>query len=246
MHTTPTRTHTHTHTCTRTHIHTHSLSRIQTQIHYYYLSHTHIWSHIQAHTHTHAHTQSLLSLSLTHTHTIPPTHKTPHTQTQKSHPRNWFIKKTHTQNPTHHAGVVTGALAVAEGGGEGGGAALVVARCPPVVGGWVDGHCPHGGGVAVTVTVVVRTAVSRRPHIDVALAVATLDRKNEIEYNSSLITQWGHSQSQIQQSVIPKSWNNHFVTDRCRKTGATRGATLARQSPMLATSVEPHSGAHFS
>ncbi len=67
--------------------------------------------------------------------------------------------------------------AVGEGGGQGGGAALVVVRVLASVDGRVDGDGPHGGGVAVAVAVVVLAAVARGPNVDVAQAVATLKRK---------------------------------------------------------------------
>ena len=77
------------------------------------------------------------------------------------------------------------ALAVAKRGGEGGGTRLVVAGCAAVVGGRVDGHGPHAGGVAVAVAVVVGTAVARRPHVDVSFAIATLQREVSVKSNAA-------------------------------------------------------------
>ena len=80
-----------------------------------------------------------------------------------------------TKRCTHDARV--GVLGpVAEGGGQGGGAGLVVVSVLAGVDGRVDGDGPHGGGVAVAVAVVVLAAVTRGPHVDVAKAVAALDR----------------------------------------------------------------------
>ena len=57
-----------------------------------------------------------------------------------------------------------------------------------VVDGRIDGNGPHGGGVAVAVAVVVLAAVSRRPHIDAAQAVATLLGLGERESSVSQAT----------------------------------------------------------
>ena len=75
---------------------------------------------------------------------------------------------------THHARILEAAFAVTEGGGESGAAGLVIAGRLPIIGGGIDGDCPHAGCVAVTVTVVIRPAVTRRPHVDRALLIATL------------------------------------------------------------------------
>ncbi len=64
--------------------------------------------------------------------------------------------------------------AVAEGGGERGRAGLVVEGGAAVVCRRVDRDGPHAGRVAVAVAVVVRAAVSRRPHVDASQAVAAL------------------------------------------------------------------------
>lgn len=79
---------------------------------------------------------------------------------------------------THHPRVMWRTLAVAEGGGQGGRAGLVVAGSAAVVGGGVDGHCPHAGGVAVAVAVVVGTAVAWGPDVDVTFTVTTLWQNN--------------------------------------------------------------------
>lgn len=75
---------------------------------------------------------------------------------------------------THNAGLGVPLPAVAEGGRQRGGAALVVQGRASVVDGRVDGDGPHAGGVAVAVAVVVAAAVSRRPHVDAAFASAAL------------------------------------------------------------------------
>lgn len=75
---------------------------------------------------------------------------------------------------THNAGLGVPLAAVAEGGRQRGGAALVVQGRASVVDGRVDGDGPHAGGVAVAVAVVVAAAVSRRPHVDAAFASAAL------------------------------------------------------------------------
>ena len=78
---------------------------------------------------------------------------------------------------THHASVPGVALAVAEGGGQGGGAGFVITGGLTVVGGRVDADGPHAGCVAVAVAVVVGTAVARRPHVHVAEAFAALRKR---------------------------------------------------------------------
>lgn len=83
-----------------------------------------------------------------------------------------------TQLYAHHSGLGVPLAAVAEGGGQGGGAALVVQGRAAVVDCRVDGDCPHAGSVAVAVAVVVATAVSRSPHIDAAFASPPL-KKNK-------------------------------------------------------------------
>lgn len=75
---------------------------------------------------------------------------------------------------THHPRVSKSAFAVAKGGGESGGTGFVVPGRLAVVGGGIDGDGPHTGGVSVTVTVVVRAAVARRPHVDVATPMSAL------------------------------------------------------------------------
>jgi len=78
--------------------------------------------------------------------------------------------------------------AVAEGGGERGRAGLVVEGGAAVVCRRVDRDGPHAGRVAVAVAVVVLAAVSRRPHIDTAQAVATLLGLGERESSVSQAT----------------------------------------------------------
>lgn len=85
-----------------------------------------------------------------------------------------FLSK---QKKTHHPRVSKSAFAVAKGGGESGGTGFVVPGRLAVVGGGIDGDGPHTGGVSVTVTVVVRAAVARRPHVDVATPMSTLRSK---------------------------------------------------------------------
>jgi hypothetical protein len=51
-------------------------------------------------------------------------------------------------------------LPLEKGGGEGGGAGFVITGSLAVVGGAVDGDSPHGGGIAVTVAVILRSSVS--------------------------------------------------------------------------------------
>lgn len=75
---------------------------------------------------------------------------------------------------THNASLGVPLAAVAEGGRQSGGAALVVQGRASIVDGRVDGDGPHAGGVAVAVAVVVTAAVSRRPHVDAAFASAAL------------------------------------------------------------------------
>ncbi len=70
--------------------------------------------------------------------------------------------------------------AVAEGAGQGGGAGLVVQGRSAVVDSAVDADRPHGGGVPVTVAVVVFAPVSRRPHVDAAFAVSSLLTKTSL------------------------------------------------------------------
>lgn len=81
---------------------------------------------------------------------------------------------------TYHSGLRVPFPPVAEGGGQGGGAALVVQGRPAVVDGRVDGDGPHAGGVAIAVAVVVAAAVPRGPHVDAAFAPAALgeNRRN--------------------------------------------------------------------
>lgn len=81
---------------------------------------------------------------------------------------------------THNASLGVPLAAVAEGGGQRGGAALVVQRRAAVVDGRVDGDGPHAGGVAVAVAVVVASAIARRPHVDAAFAAAALEEGRAI------------------------------------------------------------------
>ena len=75
---------------------------------------------------------------------------------------------------THHAGLRVPLAPIAEGGGQRGGAALVVECGPAVVDGRVDGDGPHARCVAVAVAVIVAAAVARGPHVDAAFAPASL------------------------------------------------------------------------
>lgn len=50
--------------------------------------------------------------------------------------------------------------AVAERGGQGGGAAFVVQGRASIIDGRVDGDCPHARGVAIAIAVVIATAIS--------------------------------------------------------------------------------------
>lgn len=76
---------------------------------------------------------------------------------------------------THHSGLWVPLAAVAERGGQGGGAALVIQGRAAVVDGRVDRDCPHAWSVAIAVAVVIATAVSRGPHIDAAFASTSLN-----------------------------------------------------------------------
>ena len=49
-------------------------------------------------------------------------------------------------------------------------------RILAVVDGAVDRDGPHTRRVAITVTIVVLTAISARPHVDVTQTIATLNR----------------------------------------------------------------------
>lgn len=75
---------------------------------------------------------------------------------------------------TYHSGLGVPLPSVAEGGGQSGGAALVIQGCPAVVDCRVDGDGPHAGGVAIAVAVVVAATVPRGPHIDAAFAPSAL------------------------------------------------------------------------
>lgn len=77
--------------------------------------------------------------------------------------------------PTHHSSLWVPLAAIAECGGQGGGAALVIQGCAAVIDGWVDGDCPHTWSIAIAVAVVIATAVSRGPHIDAAFASTSLN-----------------------------------------------------------------------
>ena len=61
---------------------------------------------------------------------------------------------------TYNASLWVPLAAVAEGGGQGGGAAFVVQGRASIVDGRVDGDCPHARGVAVAIAVVIAAAVS--------------------------------------------------------------------------------------
>ena len=78
---------------------------------------------------------------------------------------------------SYHSGVLVAALAVAEGGGQCRGAALVIAGRLSVIGGRVNRDGPHRGGVPITVTIVIRATVTRGPHVDRAQSVTALHRK---------------------------------------------------------------------
>lgn len=75
---------------------------------------------------------------------------------------------------TYHSGLGIPLPSIAEGGGQGGGAALVVQGCPAVVDSRVDGDGPHARGVAIAVAVVIAATVPRGPHIDAAFAPSAL------------------------------------------------------------------------
>lgn len=69
--------------------------------------------------------------------------------------------------------------AVAKGGSQGAGTALVVMRVLTVVDGTVDADGPHTCGVPVTITIVLLSAVPGRPDVDIAQSVSTLMRTRE-------------------------------------------------------------------
>lgn len=75
---------------------------------------------------------------------------------------------------THHSGLGVALSAIAEGGGQGGGATLVIQGRPTVVDGWVDGDGPHAGGIAIAVAVIVAAAVPGGPYVDAAFAASAL------------------------------------------------------------------------
>ena len=75
--------------------------------------------------------------------------------------------------PTYHTGVRI-LRAIAERAGQRGAAALVVVRILPIVDRTVDRNGPHGGGIPVTVAIVLLAPVTGRPHVDVAQPVPAL------------------------------------------------------------------------
>lgn len=85
---------------------------------------------------------------------------------------------------THHSGLGVPLSAIAEGGGQGGGAALVVQGRPTVVDGWVDGDGPHAWGIAIAVAVVVAAPIPRCPHVDAAFASSALEEDRRDPANS--------------------------------------------------------------
>lgn len=94
---------------------------------------------------------------------------------------------------THHASLGVPLSAVAEGGCQGGGAALVIQGSPAVVDGRVNGDGPHAGGIAVTVAVIVTAPVPRGPHIDAPFATSALGEDRERRANSHSCGQEGWS-----------------------------------------------------
>lgn len=87
-------------------------------------------------------------------------------------------KNTSTRTPyiqTHNLLVRVGAGGV--GGGQGGGTQLTIPGEVACLRGAADGEGANRGRVAVTVTVVThRPAVTRRPHVDGALAAPPLEK----------------------------------------------------------------------
>lgn len=53
-------------------------------------------------------------------------------------------------------------------------AAFIVVRILAIVDGAVNGNCPHGGGIAIAVAIILLAAIARRPDIDVAQAISAL------------------------------------------------------------------------
>ena len=76
---------------------------------------------------------------------------------------------------TYHTRVCVSRFSVAESRGECRAAGFVVSRCLPVISDWVDGYCPHRGGVTITVTIIVRSTIAWRPYIDTASAITSLE-----------------------------------------------------------------------
>ena len=91
---------------------------------------------------------------------------------------------------THHSGLRISLSSIAKGGGQGGGAALIVQGCPAVVDGRVDGDGPHARGIAITIAVVVAAAIPRGPHIDAAFAASAL-WEDRGDTNSRTCGYWG-------------------------------------------------------
>lgn len=82
---------------------------------------------------------------------------------------------------THHASV--GVLgAVAEGGCQGGRAALVVVRILTVIDSAVDRDSPHASRIAIAVAVVVLSTIATRPHVYITKSIATLSKKLNVNY----------------------------------------------------------------
>lgn len=99
---------------------------------------------------------------------------------------------------THHACFRVSFTAVAEGGGEGGGAAFIIERGASVIDGRVNRDGPHAGGVSVAVTVVIATTISGGPHIDAAFATSAL-----LDTQSGTITTSTHTRnSSIRSSCL--------------------------------------------
>lgn len=69
--------------------------------------------------------------------------------------------------------------AVAKGGSQGAGAALVVMRVLAVVDGTVDTDGPHTRSISITITIVLLSAVPGCPNVDIAQSISTLVRTHE-------------------------------------------------------------------
>lgn len=63
---------------------------------------------------------------------------------------------------------------IAKCGRQCGATAFIVVRILTIVDGAVNGNCPHGGGIAIAVAIILLAAIARRPDVDVAQAISTL------------------------------------------------------------------------